>query len=83
VEEGSDVTVHFTVSSNPPLRQDTKHAIRKDGQPATRLRAHHNCILLTKPEVGDTGTYHIRCENEDHLSGEGAFEIRVVKSKSS
>jgi hypothetical protein len=84
VEEGSDATVHFTVSSNPPIRQDTKHAITTDGHPATRrFRAHHNRIVLTKLKLEDTGMYHISSENEDHLSGEGTFEIRVVKSRSS
>jgi hypothetical protein len=85
VEEGSDPTLDFTVSSNPPLRpQDTTHAITRDGHPATRrFQAHHNHIVLTKLELEDTGMYHICCENEDHLSGKGTFEIRVVKSMSS
>jgi hypothetical protein len=83
-EEGSDATLDFTVSSNPPLQQDTTHAITRDGHPATRrFKAHHNHIVLTKLELEDTGMYHICCENEDHLSGKGTFEIRVVKSMSS
>jgi hypothetical protein len=82
VEEGSDATLHFTASSNPILQQDTKHAITRDGHPATRrFRAYHNRIVLTKLELEDTGMYHISCENEDHLSGSGTFEIRVVKSR--
>ena len=82
VEEGSNPTLRFLVSSNPRLCDNAEHEVRKlNGDPVTRFPVSNNCITIYAVEMEDAGKYLIKCKNDDGASGEKAFEIKVTRSK--
>lgn len=76
---GSSPIVTFTVTSDPPLAEDTKHTLRKcDGIAVTkRFKVESNRITFRNVRVEDTGTYVISCCNDKEQVGQETFELDV------
>ena len=79
-EAGSSPTLAFTVSSDPPLAEDTEHTLSKsDGTKATkRFKVESNCITFRKVRVEDSGTYSISCCSEEGEVGQATLELEVT-----
>ena len=80
-EAGSSPIVTFTVTSDPPLAEDTMHTLRKksDGSKTTkRFRVENNHIIFRKVRAGDSGIYTISCYNDDEVMGQEELELVVV-----
>ncbi len=71
-EAGSNPALIFTVTSDPPLAEDTKHTLSKsDGSKVTkRIKVESNRITFRKARVEDSGTYTISCCNDEGEKGE-------------
>ena len=77
---GESPTVHFTITSNPPLAEDAQHTLTcKDGEAATkRFMIQGRCIAFRNVRAGDGGVYTISCCNEAGLVGKGTVELDVI-----
>ena len=78
-EAGSSPTLTFTVTSDPPLAEDTEHTLSKsDGTKATRFKVESNCITFRKVRVEDSGMYTISCCSEEGEVGQATLELEVM-----
>lgn len=79
---GESPTIHFTVTSDPPLPEDAKHVLTsEDGKAATkRFRIAGNCITLRNVRLCDSGLYTISCHNEDGQVGKETLELDVTEA---
>ena len=78
--EGESPTIHFTVTSDPPLAEDAKQVLTwKNGDAATkRFRIERNCITFRNVRLGDSGVYTISCRNEAGLEGKETLELDIT-----
>ena len=81
---GESPTVHFTITSDPPLAEDAQHTLTcEDGKAATkRFMIRGSCITFRNVRAGDSGVYTISCRNEAGLIGKGAVELDVITAAS-
>ena len=79
-EAGSSPTLTFTVTSDPPLAEDTEHTLSKsDGSKATRrFKVESNRITFRKVRVEDSGTYTISCCSDEGEVGQATLELEVT-----
>lgn len=77
---GQSPTLHFTVTSEPPLASDAKHSLtHADGSLATkRFKVTTDTITFNKVRVADTGFYSISCRNDAGLVGKETLELEVT-----
>ena len=86
-EAGSSPTLAFTVTSDPPLAEDTQHTLvktigkDKSGYVITernvRFKVEHNCITFRGVRMGDSGTYTISCHNDVGEIGKAQLVLEV------
>ena len=78
--EGESPTLHFTVTCDPPLAEDTKHVLTcKNGDAATkRFRIEGSCITFRNVRLGDSGVYTISCRDEAGLEGKEILELDIT-----
>ena len=78
-QAGESPTLHFSVTSDPPLDSSTKHIITNEsGAIVRKFKVQDNCITFRNVKTTDTGLYTIRC-------GEGfraTFELEISASPS-
>ena len=77
---GESPTIHFTVTSDPPLAEDAKHVLTdENGKAATkRFRIEGDCITFRNVRFGDSGVYTISCCNEAGLVGKETLELDIT-----
>ena len=77
---GTSPTVHFTITSDPPLAEDAQHTLTcKDGEAATmRFMIQGGCITFRNVRASDSGVYTISCHNEARLVGKETLELDVI-----
>ena len=80
---GESPTIHFTVSSTPPLPEDVRHTLtHEDGKTATkRFKLEKDKITFRDVRVTDTGIYSISCRNDAGLVGTETLELEVTPRK--
>ena len=78
--EGESPTIHFTITSYPPLAGDAKHVLTcKNGDAATkRFRIEGSCINFRNVRLGDSGVYIISCCDEAGLEGKETLELDIT-----
>ena len=78
---GTTPTVQFSVDCYPPLDEDTRHTLTKEGGSAAtkRFKVEDDTITFCRVIVDDSGTYHISCEN-DVGKGQATLELVVNPS---
>ena len=78
---GTTPTVQFSVDCYPPLDEDVRHTLTKEGGGAAtkRFKVEGGTITFCRVIVDDSGTYHISCEN-DVGKGQAALELVVNPS---
>ena len=78
--EGESPSIHFTVTSDPPLAEDTKHVLTDENCKAAtkRFRVERNCITFRNVRLGDSGVYAISCRNEAGLEGKETLELDIT-----
>ena len=75
---GTSPTVHFTVTSCPPL-VEVKHTLKRGGRPTTkRFKVEENQITFQNVREADSGEYVISCCNDDGEEGEESLELEVI-----
>ena len=75
---GDSPTLHFTVTCDPPLAQDTTHSITNEkGEVVRRFKVQDNCITFRKVRTADSGLYTISCCNTKGLEGKATFELDI------
>ena len=81
---GESPTVHFTITSDPPLAEDAQHTLTcQDGKAATkRFKVQGGCITFRNVRAGDGGVYTISCRNEADLVGKETMELDVITAGS-
>ena len=81
---GESPTIHFTITSNPPLAEDAQHSLTcEDGKAATkRFKIQGSCITFRNVRAGDSGVYTISCRNEAGLVGKETLELDVIAASS-
>ncbi len=77
---GESPTLHFTVTSEPPLAEDIRHTLtHEDGRTATkRFKIEKDKIIFCNVRVADTGIYAISCRNAAGLVGKETLELEVT-----
>ena len=61
-QAGESPTLHFNVTSNPPLDSSTKHIITNEsGKTVIKFKVQDNCITFRNVKPIDTGLYTISC----------------------
>ena len=80
--EGESPSIHFTVTSDPPLAEDAKHVLTcKNGDAATkRFRIEGSCITFRNVRLGDSGVYTISCRDEAGLEGKETLELDITRA---
>ena len=80
VPEGSSPSVSFSVSSEPPLADDTKHTITtsEGGRVTRRFKIRNGSITFQNVRSKDSGIYIITCRNDDGEVGSGEIELEVT-----
>ena len=78
--EDESPSIHYTVTSDPPLAEDAKHVLTdENGKAATkRFRIKRNCIIFRNVRLGDSGVYTISCCNEAGLEGKETLELDIT-----
>ena len=78
--EGESPIIHFTVTSDPPLAEETKHVLNDENDKAAtkRFRIERNCIIFRNVRLGDSGVYTISCRNEAGLEGKETLELDIT-----
>ena len=81
---GESPTIHFTITSDPPLAEDAQHTLTcEDGKAATkRFMIQESCITFRNVRAGDNGVYTISCRNEAGLVGKKTVELDVITAAS-
>ena len=77
--EGESPTIHFTVTSEPPLSDDAKHTLtNEDGKATTkRFKVQGNSITFRNVRLGDSGVYTISCSNSAGMVGKETLELDI------
>ena len=77
---GDSPVVSFTVTSDPPLTEDTEHKLTKeDGSKVTkRFKVDSGSITFRKVRVEDSGEYTISCCNEEGEVGQATLELDIT-----
>ena len=77
---GESPTIHFTITSDPPLAEDAQHTLTcEDGKAATkRFKIQGSCITFRNVRAGDSGVYTISCRNEAGMVGKDTLELDVI-----
>ena len=80
VPAGSSPCVTFTVTSDPPLPEDVRHTLSKEGGGAVsrRFKVQNNQITFHDVALEDRGQYIFSCRNEDGEEGQGVIELKVI-----
>ena len=82
-QPGESPTLHFSVTSDPPLTENTTHVVAaKNGDVILRFKVQDNCITFRNVKTTDTGPYTISCRNARGLEGKAAFELDISESAS-
>ena len=78
--EGDSPIIHFIVTSDPPLAEETKHVLTdENGKAATkRFRIERNHIIFRNVRLGDSGVYTISCRDEAGLEGKETLELDIT-----
>ena len=76
--EGDSPTIHFTVTSDPPLTEDAKHVVSEVGSvvPSDRVNVSSNSISFRGVKRSDEGEYVISSSNAVG-KGQGRFSLKV------
>ena len=76
--EGSEVEVLFEVTRDPPLLEDKKHILCREGVPVTdgRVSVRENAIHFASVRREDAGNYTITSSN-GLGEGQGSFCLTV------
>ena len=76
--EGESPTIHFTVTSDPPLAEDAKHVVSEVGSvvPSNRVNVSSNSISFREVKRSDAGEYVISSSNAVG-KGQGRFSLKV------
>lgn len=79
-EAGKKITLTFTVISDPPLADDTKHTLyQSDGILASeRFEVENNCITFNNLKVEDSGRYTISCLDNEGKKVQETLELEVT-----
>ncbi len=78
---GTSPTLTFTVTSDPPLAENTKHTLTKrgGGEVTKRFKVESNSITFRRVRAAeDSGTYTISCCNSTGEVGHATLELEVV-----
>ena len=80
VEAAEGESPIITVTSDPPLTEETKHVLTdENGKAATkRFRIEGGCITFCNVRLGDSGVYTISCCNEAGLEGKETLELDIT-----
>ena len=82
-QSGESPTLHFSVTSDPPLTENTTHVVAaKNGDVILRFKVQDNCITFRNVKTTDTGKYTISCQNAKGLEGIATFELDISESAS-
>ena len=82
-QAGKSPTLHFCVTSEPPLTENTTHVITgKMGGIIRRFKVQENCITFRKVKITDTGLYTISCRNAKGLVGTATLKLHILESAS-
>ena len=82
-QPGESPTLHFSVTSDPPLTESTTHVVAtENGGVVIRFKVQDNCITFRNVKTTDTGKYIISCHNAKGLEGKAAFELDILESAS-
>ena len=76
--EGDSPSIHFTVTSDPPLAEDAKHVVSEVGSvfPSDRVNVSTNFISFRGVKRSDEGEYVISSSNAVG-KGQGRFSLKV------
>ena len=78
---GESPTLHFSVTSDPPLAENTKHSVAaENGDVIRRFKVQGNCITFRNVRPTDTGSYTISCRNARGLEGKATIELDISES---
>ena len=82
VPAGSSPCVNFTVISDPPLSESTRHSLSKaDGSRARKFKVDCSHITFHNVGIADSGLYTISCCNSDGDEGQGTIELVITASQ--
>ena len=78
---GTTPTVQFSVNCCPPLDEDVRHALTKEGSRAVtkRFKVEYGTIIFCRVTEADSGMYSISCENDVGV-GQATLELVVNPS---
>ena len=80
-QAGESPILHFSVTSDPPLTENTRHVVTaENGGIVRRFKVQDNCITFRNVKTTDTGSYTIRCRNAKGLEGKATFELDISES---
>ncbi len=77
-EAGSSPTLAFTVTSDPPLAEDTEHILSKSNS-TKRFKVESNRITFRKVTVEDSGLYTISFCSDEGKVGQATLELEVTR----
>ena len=76
---GESPTLHFTVTSDSPLPEDTKHSIHnEDGKLIRKFKVTSDLITFRDVVVSDSGEYTIMCQDARGLQGRATFQLNIT-----
>ena len=82
-QPGESPTLHFRVTSDPPLTENTTHVVAaKNGDVILRFKVQDSWITFRNVKTTDTGSYTISCRNARGLEGKAVFELDISESAS-
>ena len=82
-QPGESPTLHFSVTSDPPLTENTTHVVSvENGGVVRRFKVQDSCITFRNVKTSDTGSYTISCHNAKGLEGKATFELVISESAS-
>ena len=79
-EAGSNPTVTFTMTSDLPLAENTKHILLNSNRSRTpmRFKIRSDAIIFQNVQVRDSGTYILTCDDAEGQKIEAAIELKVT-----
>ena len=82
-QAGESPILHFSVTSDPPLTENTRHVVAAEkGGIVRRFKVQDNCIIFRKVRTTDTGSYTISCSNPKGLEGKATIELDISEPAS-
>ena len=79
-QAGESPTLHFSVTSDPPLTENT-HVITAESRGVVKkFKVQDNCITFRNVKTTDTGSYTISCRNAKGLEGKATFDLDISES---